>query len=95
MAPTNEVAVNRQYHNAVHSLQVACIDLVRHLPPPDNQEEGDDALEAPPPWLPSLLSRFQQRARQRLERVRGIHGSLVGYLLFCRVFCNANDGGTR
>ena len=50
MAPTNEVAVNRQYHNAVHSLQVACIDLVRHLPPPDNQEEVDNALEAPPPW---------------------------------------------
>ena len=22
---------------------------MRHLPPPDNQEEGDDALEAPPP----------------------------------------------
>ena len=49
MAPNSEVVLNRQYHNAVHSLMVACQDLEGHLPPIDNQEEIQ-LPDAPPLW---------------------------------------------
>ena len=49
MAPNSEVVLNRQYHNAVHSLMVACQDLEGHLPPIDNQEEIH-LPDAPPLW---------------------------------------------